>query len=635
MFDATITLPPPPPRRKPVAGSLRPPGNPYFPLPLGCKRLLVLSNVEAGFRLPPLQDGDCLIHFNRAKHFQQALELGRFRERVRHVLFVRGEDAEAGLFFWPPALKGFSAVVTIRAHQYNHLPWWTEYRKAGGANPSSGFAIANLLRHYHPTLPIWLVGFSPGTNASFRAPVHQWSVEAAWLAAGQGEFRLYPLEVAPPKPIADLRLRLLICTCKRYRDRRDAQRATWLTRLPGWVSYTYFMGGEEPPDPDETDVLWLPGVDDSYLGLPTKVMAAFRKASEDDSWTWLGKLDDDAYLVPERLLPVLQPPAEFVGRARRGGKWAPGGPGYFMTRPVLTDLLAHADQVPPTGAEDYQITGFIASLGHKMTDCRALLPYRSEGFPTPDNDAICTSNILPEMMLSHFPAMPPDARPTVHQIWVGTPLPDNLAKWVEGIRSGATAAGWEHRLWDWPALRDHFAKDPLTPSLATLMELAPEPRTYGLVSDYYRFAILAEPYGAGSMYLDTDFVLDGPWPDLPTEADLYLMTERTNTNFRASGAFWLPPRHSNAPFATALQALRKRFAEVFPSPLTADAINRVYAHTSVLNIFGPHFLRRVPYRQWDANLVRATFFPFSLLSHSTWHIPSRLYHFATASWKIC
>lgn len=634
MFDAAIQLPDPP-RRKRVARPLRPPGNPYFPLPIGCRRILILSNVERGFKLPLLQDGDVLVHLNRAKHFPQALDVGRFREHVRHVLFVRGEDADAGLFFWPPSLKGFSAAFTIRAHQYHHLPWWQEYRDAGGANPSSGFAVANLLRHYHPTLPIWLVGFSPDTNASFRSPVHEWSVEADWLAAGKGNFRRVPLEPIPAQPLQEVKLRLLICTCKLYRNRRDAQRATWLTRLPSWVSYAYFMGGDEPPDPDESDVLWMPGVDDSYLGLPSKVMAAFRKAAEDDSWTWVAKMDDDAYLVPERLLPVLQPPAEFVGRSRHGGKRAPGGPGYFMTRPVLTDLLAHADQVPARGPEDFEITGLVAQLGHKMTDCPGLLPYRTEGIPTDDNDAICTSNLFPEMFLTRFPVMPPDALPTVHQIWVGDPLPDKLAKCVEGIRSGATAAGWEHRLWDWPTLLEHFAKDPLTPSLATLMELSPEPRTYGLVSDYYRFAILAEPFGAGTMYLDTDFLLEGPWPTLPTSDDLYLMCERTNTSFRASGAFWLPPHRSPSPFATVLLSLRKRFAEVFPSDLTAESIQRIYKRTTILNILGPHFLRRVPYRLWDANLVRASFFPHSLLSHASWHIPSRLYHLSSASWQIC
>ena len=74
---------------------------------------------------------------------------------------------------------------------------------------------------------------------------------------------------------------------------------------------------------------------------------------------------------------------------------------------------------------------------------------------------------------------------------------------------------------------------------------------------------------------------------------------------------------------------------VIPYCAELTPIARVYQRTTLLNILGPHFLRRVPYRQWDSNLVRAAFFPYALLSHSTWHIPSRLYHFATAAWKIC
>ena len=371
--------------------------NPYFALPARCERILVLSNVQEGFTLPNLKHGDVIVHLNRAVHFEEVWRRALGKAGAMHVLFARAAEERLGLFYWPEKLDGFHGVFSLRGSQYRGLPFFAQYRELGGENPSAGFIAANLLRTYHPELPIWLVGFAPERGASFRTPLYQWGVEAAWYAAGHGNFRVLPPDVVvkpAPKPV---KLRLLICTCKRYRARREAQRATWLSTLPEWVSYTYFMGGSEPPDEDETDVLWLPEVGDGYFDLPAKVMAVLAVARRDEGWDWLGKLDDDAYLVPERLLPLLQDPAVFVGRSRKG-QFAPGGPGYYMTREVVEALVEHAAEIPAKGPEDKLITALAVRLGVPLTHSPALLPYKEEGQPGPENDAICSSNIPGDLM---------------------------------------------------------------------------------------------------------------------------------------------------------------------------------------------------------------------------------------------
>lgn len=377
--------------------------NPYFSPPTACRRILILSNLQQGFRLPRLEHGDVIVHLNRALHFEEAWRRGIVLSNVLHVLFVAPRWAgreHIGLWHWPEKLHGFHGVYTLRGEQYRGLPWFADYAAAGGSSPSAGFAVANLLRAWHPQLPILLVGFAPDRPGTGRWPCYQWGVEAAWYAAGRGDFRLLAPEDPPASPAPEPpRLRLVITSCRHYRAFRDAQRATWLAQLPGWISYNYYIGGDPPPDAgEEPDVVYLPGVPDTYLGLPAKVKAAMAHAAAQSDWDWLGKLDDDAFLVPARLAPRLQAPAVFLGRGVRGQS-ARGGPGYFFTRAVAEDLLAHASEIPDEGAEDELITAKIMALGHPLTDCLDIHAFAAEeGVPAPDNDAIAASQLDADAM---------------------------------------------------------------------------------------------------------------------------------------------------------------------------------------------------------------------------------------------
>ena len=234
-----------------------------------------------------------------------------------------------------------------------------------------------------------------------------------------------------------------------------------------------------------------------------------------------------------------------------------------------------------------------------------------------------------------FSLLPPGAPSVVHQIWLGAPMKEGMAAWVEGIRQGAQEAGWKHALWDWSMLRQRFAADSITPWMERLLEVAPTPATYGLVSDYYKQALMAAPYGAGTLYLDTDIFVTGKWPQMPTEGDVYVMTEQFRTGLRANGAFWLPARHSEAPFVTTCARMRERIAELFPpvERLTEAAVKRVYEQHRVPYIIGPYFLRKKSYPRWDSAGVKSAIFDRDLLSHLSWKHPASFTHVGTATWK--
>ena len=235
-----------------------------------------------------------------------------------------------------------------------------------------------------------------------------------------------------------------------------------------------------------------------------------------------------------------------------------------------------------------------------------------------------------------FSLLPPGAPPVVHQIWLGAPMKEGMQAWVDGVREAACEAGWRHVLWNWSMLRQRFAADPITPWMERLLEVAPTPATYGLVSDYYKQDLMAAPYGAGTLYLDTDIFVTGKWPQMPTDSDLYMMVEQFRTSKRANGAFWLPARHSEAPFGAVCAKLRKRIAELFPpvERLTEAAVKRVYEQCAIPRIIGPYYLRKHCFPDWDLAGVKATIFDRDLLSHLSWQHPAAFTHVGTATWRI-
>lgn len=104
---------------------------------------------------------------------------------------------------------------------------------------------------------------------------------------------------------------IAVVTCRAYRNRAEAQRRTWAKDMPEGLDLQFFVGqGSDEPLADEVA---LP-VDDGYHGLPDKVQAVCRWALQ-RGYTHLLKVDDDAYVRPERVLANI-PDADYGGRVR-------------------------------------------------------------------------------------------------------------------------------------------------------------------------------------------------------------------------------------------------------------------------------------------------------------------------------
>lgn len=344
----------------------------------GVQRVVVLSNVTRGFPWAAvgLRAGDLVVHCNRASNRAEAMAV----PGTRHWLFVRhgkGRDERGWHWYHPRTFDGFERVIFVDDEGLREYKWYAEWHEAGRKSPTTGFIAANIVRELAPEMPLLLAGFEPGVHhGTYLWQGHDWEAERRWYA--ERGFCCIP----PGSP----RLLLLVCSCVGNTALRKACRDTWLSQLPPGVEYRFFVGADAPL-PDEPDVLCLPGVADTYIGLPEKVMAAIGYANRHMEFDFLGKVDDDTYLRADRLLPLLVPGVHLLGRSR-GGRRCPGGAGYFMSREAAGKLVEHAGDIPPEGDEDALITKKLVALGYAITDCYQLKQGRSEGMPEDGNDII-------------------------------------------------------------------------------------------------------------------------------------------------------------------------------------------------------------------------------------------------------
>src|SRR5665213_3967897 len=85
-----------------------------------------------------------------------------------------------------------------------------------------------------------------------------------------------------------------IINCHSRPQYANAQRETWIPKIPSGLDYKFFLGpSERTPGPDEVFLQ----CDDAYWGLPTKVQAMCRWAFE-QGYDTLTKIDDDVILKP-------------------------------------------------------------------------------------------------------------------------------------------------------------------------------------------------------------------------------------------------------------------------------------------------------------------------------------------------
>ena len=93
----------------------------------------------------------------------------------------------------------------------------------------------------------------------------------------------------------------------------DAQRATWIPRVPDGLDYRFFRGRGANRDTLHDEVFL--DCDDTYAGLPEKVQKIMRW-SNDHGYEFTLKCDDDVLLLPERFLVSGYDLHDFVGNRK-------------------------------------------------------------------------------------------------------------------------------------------------------------------------------------------------------------------------------------------------------------------------------------------------------------------------------
>lgn len=198
-------------------------------------------------------------------------------------------------------------------------------------------------------------------------------------------------ESAAPLP----RILVGICSSQAHTGRREAARETWLShpRSSG-VECRFFLGGTNVPEQPDTVVL---PVDDSYEGLPGKVLAFFAHALETSDFDWLFKCDDDTYVDLHRLRELAVPGHDLVGNEFLTERGTPsGGAGYLLSRRMV-ERLVQDRTIPLTGEEDVLIGKAAARHGAKVY-ATSRLCWHSGRFPGEGNDTVTSHWCSPERL---------------------------------------------------------------------------------------------------------------------------------------------------------------------------------------------------------------------------------------------
>ncbi|MEW6386385.1 MAG: hypothetical protein AB1491_02565 [Thermodesulfobacteriota bacterium] len=166
-----------------------------------------------------------------------------------------------------------------------------------------------------------------------------------------------------------LKLIIGILSCEAHATRREAIRATWLSRpLPPGVLAFFLVGRPGLPPRVDGDLLYL-DCSDTYEGLPYKTCAFIRHCLDHWRFDHLFKCDDDTFVALDRLLAYDVARKDYVGaftgsRASFNRTWhfgkcadpeaevpydgpwvapyAAGGMGYFLSRAAARVVVAQA-----------------------------------------------------------------------------------------------------------------------------------------------------------------------------------------------------------------------------------------------------------------------------------------------------
>lgn len=179
---------------------------------------------------------------------------------------------------------------------------------------------------------------------------------------------------------------LLIMNCKKYADKAEIQRNTWLKELPTSFKYYHVIGEEHLNSSHEfnheTHVLKVKTPDD-YNSLPKKVIHAYNAVVQEFPIVqYVFKTDDDQHLKDIRFLDILSKtlekkmyhyggfivdvPKPYLSQYHRIHPELPqylpiyatkycNGRFYFLSKEAILDLTSKKEEISNLFLEDYAI----------------------------------------------------------------------------------------------------------------------------------------------------------------------------------------------------------------------------------------------------------------------------------------
>jgi hypothetical protein len=172
-----------------------------------------------------------------------------------------------------------------------------------------------------------------------------------------------------------MKLLIAVVTCDRFKDRADAQRATWVPLVSG-ADVRFFLARQtREPLPDE---VFLDSCPDDYNSLPLKVKLTFQWALA-NGYTNAMKCDDDTYINPN--LVISMPTQDYVGflNATPPKPWCSGFCYHLSERAMR--IVAEAEIPKDEWAEDRWVGGILADHGiHPFWDKRFILLLSRRGY---------------------------------------------------------------------------------------------------------------------------------------------------------------------------------------------------------------------------------------------------------------
>ena len=152
---------------------------------------------------------------------------------------------------------------------------------------------------------------------------------------------------------------LALITCHTRQAYANAQRETWIPKIPAGLDYKFFLGpSESTPGPDEVFL----DCDDSYVGLPSKVRAACKWAL-DHGYDTGTKIDDDVVLKPTDFLNSLSNPKDFSGHTNFDGGVVKAPWGFIYTLSKRAMDIVVTSELPPNNNDEVWVANTLAYNG--------------------------------------------------------------------------------------------------------------------------------------------------------------------------------------------------------------------------------------------------------------------------------